>query len=138
MQKTQYLLQVVQGLSDKIREIKEEEFCTTGYQDIPISYFQYINAINSLHNPTFVELAEKLNLSKPSITVMINKLIEQDYVKKRRSDNDGRAFNIALTEKGKTLVLASERAQLKVVDHISDRLSNEEIEALTTLLTKIS
>lgn len=138
MSKTQYLLTVIQDLSNKIREIKEKEFQTTKYQDIPLSFFHYINAINSLHNPTFLELSNKLKLSKPSITVAVNKLIEREFAKKTQSEEDGRVFHIALTDKGKALAKASENAQLKVVDYISEKLSAEEVDDLVVLLTKIS
>lgn len=138
MEKGILLLNVIQNLSNKIREIKEREFQQTDYQDLSVASIHYINVISSMHNPTFVELANKLGFSKPSVTIMINKLLEMGYVQKTRSHEDGRVFYIALTEKGKKIAKAYDDAHYKVVEHITAKLSSEEIDTLIALLTKIS
>ncbi|MGD9212929.1 MAG: MarR family transcriptional regulator [Desulfobacteraceae bacterium] len=138
MKKSTLLLSVIQTLSKKIRQIKEQEFQQFDYQDLSAASIHYIDVISTMHNPTFVELANKLGLSKPSVTIMINKLIEKGYLQKTRSHEDGRVFYITLTEQGRSIANALNDAHHKVVEHISTRLSGREIETLIALLTKIS
>ena len=138
MEKSVLLLTVIQNLSNTIREIKEHEFRRTEYQDLSAASIHYIDVMSTMHHPTSVELADKLGLSKPSVTIMVSKLVENGYVQKTRSHEDGRVFYLALTEKGKTIANAYHEAHYKVVEHISSRLSLEEIETLIALLTKIS
>lgn len=138
MKKSVLLLAVIQNLSNKIREIKDHQFRQTAYQDLSAASIHYIDVISTMHHPTSVELADKLGLSKPSVTIMVNKLVEKGYVQKTRSHEDGRVFYLDLTETGKTIARAYHKAHYKVVEHIYSRLSREEIETLIALLTKIS
>lgn len=138
MDKSVFLLTVIQNLSNKIRKIKEQAFRQADYQDLSAASIHYINVISTIHNPTFAELANQLGLSKPSVTLMINKLHEKGYVQKTQSHEDGRVYYISLTEKGKTIATAYNDAQHKVVEHIATRLNHEEIDTLIALLTKIS
>lgn len=138
MEKGVLLLQVIQNLSNTIREIKEREFHVADYQNLSVASMHYINVISQMHNPTFVELANKLGFSKPSVTIMVNKLLDMGYVEKNRSHEDGRVFYISLTEKGKNIAKAFNDAQYKVVEHVATKLRDEEIDTLIALLTKIS
>ncbi len=138
MDKSVFLLTVFQDLSSKIHEIKEQAFRRSDCQDLSVANLHYIDVISTLHNPTFVELAKKLGLSKPSVTIMVNKLLEKGYVQKTRSPDDGRVFYITLTAKGRKIATSYHEAQQKVVEYISSKLTPKDVETLIVLLTKIS
>ncbi len=56
--------------------------------------------IAELGNPTPSELAEQLGVTKPSISVMLEKMEVSNYLHKVRSDIDRRAAHVHLTERG--------------------------------------
>jgi len=49
------------------------------------------------------ELTEKINRTQPTVTVLVDKLQKQGYIKKEKSQTDGRATHIYLTKKGQQL-----------------------------------
>ena len=62
----------------------------------------YLETIDILDNPNITELAQQLKLSKPTVKVAIDKLIEKEYyIYKIRSDEDRRSAHLHLTEKWK-------------------------------------
>ena len=46
------------------------------------------------------ELAEKIHRTKPTVTVLIDKLVDLGYVVKEKSTEDCRVTFVGLTEKG--------------------------------------
>ena len=46
------------------------------------------------------EIGKYLSMPKPHITVIVDKLIEEEYVIRQNDPNDRRIINISLTEKG--------------------------------------
>ena len=52
---------------------------------------------------TISELAEELNITLPSVTVAINKLMKKGYVERVRGEEDGRIVYVSLTRMGKKI-----------------------------------
>ena len=52
---------------------------------------------------TISELAEELNITLPSVTVAINKLMKKGYVEKVRGEEDGHIVYVSLTRMGKKI-----------------------------------
>jgi MarR family transcriptional regulator, organic hydroperoxide resistance regulator len=61
------------------------------------------------------DLATKIHRTKPTVTVLVDKLIELGYVKKVKCDKDGRVSYISLSQRGIELKPS--------LDEISDRLN---------------
>jgi DNA-binding MarR family transcriptional regulator len=104
--------------------------------EINLTQFQYIGVINKYGDLTFTGLAQALNLSKPAVTSIIHKLIEQGYVTKKQSEADRRVFHIYLTEAGKQVAEAYEDSRREYVDGIHRRLTDSEFDRLLELMEK--
>ena len=50
---------------------------------------------------TVSEIAQQLKVTKPSVTVAVNKLVQKGYCEKQRLPGDGRAVQVMLTPEGK-------------------------------------
>ena len=81
--------------------------------------------------------AEILNISKPSVTEIVNKLANLNCVKKVKSPDDGRMFYIELTEKGKNISQVSTLAEQRLVDIILRTLDDSEIDMFVMLIRKL-
>jgi DNA-binding MarR family transcriptional regulator len=116
----------------------EAEFIKS-YQDEGFTARQivYIDTIHALGNPNLGEIAKKLELSKPSVTAIVDKLESKGYIDKFQSDEDRRSFHVHLSEKGKNLVKMHNETHNKIVDMIQKNLDDEELETLVTLLNKV-
>ncbi len=137
MNKAEELLITIQGVSKKIRKIKEKELENIELHDFSMANFRYVEEIYNLKNPTFVELTNKLKYSKPTVTLMVAKLIEKEFVTKTKSEGDGRVFYLGLTEKGEKIIESYNKVYACFISEISSRYNDEEMDTLISLLKRM-
>jgi DNA-binding MarR family transcriptional regulator len=131
------MIDIVAKLSNMVAQTEEtakEQFDLTG---LTLTQLHYLETINLLINPNLTELATSLKLTKPTVTVAIDKLIERNYVFKVQSDEDRRSTHLHLTEKGKQINQIHELAHKTIADAICNKLNHEEQQLLIGLLTKL-
>ena len=95
-----------------------------------------IEQIKSMQNPNLSELAEIMNIAKPSMTVMINRLEKNQLVNKVQSDSDRRTAHIHLTEKGEKAAGLHEQLHARISEILVSDLTESEQENLIVLLNK--
>ena len=118
--------------------LKKHQAEGQGIARLTISQLQYIEAIYKLGETPITAIAERLKLSKASVTVGVNKLVELGYVNKNQSTEDKRVFHARLTEAGRQLVAAKEKALEDYASIIQTTLDREEAEQFSRLLQKIT
>jgi DNA-binding MarR family transcriptional regulator len=96
-----------------------------------------VNLLNG-EKYTMKDLAEKIHRTKPTVTVLIDKLVDFGYVTKIKSNEDSRVTFVELTEKGLGLkpsfMEISERLNAIVYKDLSDK----EAEFIEAVLGKIN
>jgi len=137
MNQTEELFNVIQSISRKLRDIKEQEIENIKIKDFSLSSFKYIEAIYKMKSTTFIEMAKELKLSKPTVTIMVNKLIEKGFIQKTKSSKDGRVYYLNLTEKGQKIIESYEKIYKKFSERIAELFDKEEMDTLISLLKKI-
>jgi DNA-binding MarR family transcriptional regulator len=105
--------------------------------ELSLRQLGYLKSLNSPRGITMSELAEKLDLSKPTVTQMVRKFIKIGYAQKEACPNDGRKYYIRLTVKGRSLAEMDDLVVQEMVNKVESKLSKEDIETLTTILEKI-
>lgn len=132
------VLDTVEMISQLMGELESKAFNQEGFSDITLNQMLYLETIARLEQPTFGDIAEQLEVTRPSVSAIVKKLINLGYVNKEQSPDDGRVFYLHLTEKGiRFNELHSEVHQI-LAQRIIQRLNPEEIKDLAVLLTKIS
>jgi DNA-binding MarR family transcriptional regulator len=137
MEFEQLFLEISDIIHEYIVTNKENALKNSEFSDINMSQFYYLEAIYKLGNPTFSELAMELKISKASVTVAVNKLIQLNYVYKVQSDKDHRVYNIYITEKGKITIEIDKRSHREFSDYIKKCLNDDEIKELTKIFKKM-
>lgn len=127
---------IIETVGQALVNAKVEKLRKIGAPEINLTQFQYISVINQNGDLSFTDLAQALNLSKPAVTSIINKLIDQGYVYKRQSEKDRRVYHIHLTEEGKQVAGAYEESRMEYVDGIHRRLTDSEFNRLLELMEK--
>jgi len=84
------------------------------------------------------DLAEKIHRTKPTVTVLVNKLVELGYVTKDKSYEDSRVTFITLTEKGLALEPMFTAISNKLNAVVYKDLSDSESAYLEKALEKIN
>lgn len=124
-----------------LMEIKGECSCTLlekyNISELTLRQIGYLKKFDEYEYITSSELAEALNLSKPSVTEMIKKFIKLDCVYKKQCNMDGRVQYIHLTEKGKCIARIEELKIKRLIDRVLDSLEDEDIDELIELLHKV-
>ena len=137
MNTQQILEQAVAMISRLMGELEAEAFEQGGFSDLSVRQMIYMDAITQLERPTFSELAEKLAITKPSVTAIVKKLNEMGYVQKVQSSEDLRVYHIVLTTKGEIFNEMHDKTHQLLASRLTQNLKGAEIEQLATLLNKI-
>lgn len=131
------LTQIVSILSNLIGEMEESAIIQFNLSNLTHTQMHYLETINTLGNPNITELASALKLTKPTVKVAIDKLIEKEYIFKVKSDEDRRSAHLHLTEKGKLINQMHEYAHKHIAESLSKKLTSEELDIMTSILNKV-
>ncbi|HEY3363359.1 MAG TPA: MarR family transcriptional regulator [Methanosarcina sp.] len=119
------------------KSLKEYE-CSEAYSDITFNIFLYLKKINSLGNPTMSKLAKAMEVSKPSASNMVSKMVEKGLLKTKASPKDGRVCLLELTDRGKKVVEIENSVDMKFFRDVKKILDEEELKVLERILEKIA
>jgi len=131
------LLDAISQLSNMIGQTEESAKEQFNFSNLTQIQMHYLETIDALNNPNITELAARLKLTKPTVKVAVDKLIEKSYIYKIQSDEDRRSAHLHLTEKGKLINQMHGYAHKLIAESIRKKLSDDELGSLLRLLTKI-
>ncbi len=119
-----------------IAAMESVAFQQDGFAELSMRQVSYVETIARLGQPRLSELAEALAISRPSVTVLVGKLIRKGFVQKVQDGQDRRSFRIVLTEKGRQYTGLHKNVHARMVETMVARLDETEIEQLAVLLKK--
>ncbi len=131
------LFEIVDFISSSTKDNKEAVLSEDEFSKLTIKQYFYLDLISRMENPTFTDLADRLKITKPSVSAIVNKLIEKGYVVKEQSEDDQRSYNLFLSDKGRSLIDAENKIYRAFALHIRTTLNREELEQFTHILQKI-
>jgi DNA-binding MarR family transcriptional regulator len=134
MEKLIGLIAKLSAIMGQVEEAAKEQF---KFNELTLTQMHYLETINHLVNPGITDLATEMNLTKPTITVIVDKLIEKDFVVKGKSDEDRRSTHLHLTEKGKQINQMHDHAHRILASLMTKRLTMTERNMLIELLDKV-
>ena len=132
------VLNTVEMISQLMGELESKAFEMEGFSDVTMNQMHYLDTIAHLEKPTFGELAEDLGVTRPSVSVIVKKLIDAGYLTKSQSQHDRRVYFLQLTKKGKRFNELHNEVHRILAARITENLSKSEIKALSGLLEKIT
>jgi DNA-binding MarR family transcriptional regulator len=131
------LIEFINTFDLSLKKTQLEASGDSGFSILTIHQLQYINAIDELGNPTITQLANKLSITKASVTAGVNKLIDLGYAAKKQAQDDRRVFRVSLTVAGRQLTKAKYQALKEYGEFITSALSKDEARQLEAILTKL-
>ena len=129
--------EIIAKLSAYMVRMEEEAKEQYSFKELTLTQMHYLEMISELENPNLTELATAMKLTKPTITVLVDKLIEKELVYKVQSDADRRSTHLHLTERGKLINQMHEYAHRRIVEQIEKKIDAGEMAQLMALLEKI-
>lgn len=106
-------------------------------EDITPPHFEIIKTLEEAGTLHVTEIGERLQIPRPQMTHLIDKLVALDMVARQADARDRRIINIALTGRGRTLLKKHRRMIEKAIKTSLTSLTDEELEELSTSLRKL-
>jgi DNA-binding MarR family transcriptional regulator len=128
------LVEVMAILTRKLAQVQSISIEANGFSDLTLRQIYYLDAVHSLKNPTPTELAGALGISKPSVSIALDRLEETGYVRKVQSDEDRRSYHVHLTTKGQAFSQVHEQVHLRLVQEVLEPLDAGERRQLSDLM----
>lgn len=126
------LNEVIVDTYRSILRVEENILKRSDQTDLSISEIHMLEAVGKGKDRrrTISELAEVLNITLPSVTVAINKLMKKGYVEKIRGEEDGRIVYVSLTRQGRRIDSAHRYFHESMVRSIIRDMTESEMQAL--------
>lgn len=134
------LMREMHMVSQALHQIRESSVQQTGISYAKFSILMGLMFSAELEghdelNPS--EISRRQGTSRNTISALIRDLEEDGLIERHLDAQDRRKFNIRLTEAGREQVYAHARQHFRVVGTCFNRLTTDEQETLSQLLTKI-
>ena len=137
MKEDYILTDIITMLTTKIAKIEEKTITESRFSELTGKQMYYLEVISSLNNPNLSELATELNLSKPSITAIVDRFEERGFIRKVKSDEDRRVSHIHMAKRGKEIGKVHSKIHTRISDMFTSKLTDHESKSLINLLSKI-
>jgi len=123
-----------------IGRLEERAIRQAGGLALSISEMHLIECVGkqSLGGLTIRELAEKLGIKSPSVTVAVKKLESKGYVQKSTCEHDRRAVRVLLTRAGQRVDAYHKYYHRMLVKALSEDLEEDERCALLRAVRKLN
>ncbi len=138
MDKQRSLTELIEILTRVISHYEDsiiEKFESSG---LTIKQFDYLYMISKMENPNPSGIADRLRLSKPSVTAIVEKLTQKGLIYRKPSKEDKRSCNISLTEKGEHVIKEHNAIHEIVAEAFTRTLDDKELSELIVLLNKVA
>ncbi len=90
--------------------------------ELTLAQLHCVIAINDT-SPSMAEIANELELSMPTITVTIDKLVKLNYVVRKTDPSDRRVVRVALTTQGKKITQKMRDQKAEIIKSAISKLS---------------
>lgn len=118
-------------------ELKDNKNCA----ELTVNELNLIECIRTLtkgnEGPTISLIASMLDITRPSTTVAVNKLVSKKIVAKTESATDGRSVKVKLTQKGEKAYNAHHTFQNSLLKALKQDHTEAEYKKLAESLSKL-
>jgi DNA-binding MarR family transcriptional regulator len=132
------LSETISYLSDLVEKVLEETISQSDFSDLTQQQFHYLQVIVRMKNPNLTELAVELGITKPTVTSLVDKLVEKGYVSRVQSDEDRRTMHLHINRKGDKIKVLRTNVYDRLTEKIRSELNETEVTILAELLKKIA
>ena len=131
------MLSLVSKIHEKGNRFIIEELKNNGAEGLVPSHGDILVCLYKNNKMTMTNIANCIHRTKPTVTVLVDKLEKLGYLKRETSDEDSRSTNIVLTQKGEDFKLIFEKISEELNKMLYKNLSSEESELIEYLFKKI-
>ena len=131
------ILSLISKIHEKGNRFIIEELKNNGAKGLVPSHGDILFCLYKNGKMTMKDIANCIHRTKPTVTVLVDKLEKLGYLKREPSDEDNRCTYIVLTKKGEDFKVIFEKISEKLNEMLYKNLSPEESELIEKLLRKV-
>ena len=131
------MLSLVSKIHEKGNRFIIEELKNNGAKGLAPSHGDILVCLYKNGKMTMKDIANRIHRTKPTVTVLVDKLEKLGYLKREASNEDSRSTNIVLTQKGEDFKVTFEKISNDLNKTLYKNLSKEESELIEKLLRKV-
>ena len=96
-----------------------------------------LKLLGSGHKKKMFEIIDALNIDRNTFKTIANRLISKGYINKSRCDDDKRAYNLELTDKGRLFFNKTIDKEKEILFSLLDDFTLNEEKAILKFLVKL-
>ena len=131
------ILSLISKIHEKGNRFIVEELKNNGVEGLVPSHGDILVCLYKNGKMTMKDIANCIHRTKPTVTVLVDKLEKLGYLKREASEEDSRSTNIVLTQKGEDFQSTFEKISKDLNEMLYKNLSPEESELIEKLLRKV-
>lgn len=131
------LLALVSKIHEKGNRFIIEQLKKNGADGLAPSHGDILVCLYEQDKMTMKDIADKIHRTRPTVTVLVDKLEKLGYIKREISQEDSRYTYIVLTKKGQDFKLIFEKISEDLNNLLYKNLTEQESNILDNLLQKI-
>lgn len=131
------ILSLISKIHEKGNRFIIEELKNNGAEGLVPSHGDILVCLYKNSKMTMKDIANCIHRTKPTVTVLVDKLEKLGYLKREASDKDSRCTYIVLTQKGEDFQTTFEKISKNLNEMLYKNLSPEESELIEKLLRKV-
>ena len=103
-------------------------------QGLTVTQLRLLNHLNQQEGLSNAELADRLYVTRPSVSALLERLERGGFIRREVAPNDRRGICIWLEEPGRVAISSSRQEAHEYMAGLMESLSKDELEQLTTSL----
>ena len=126
---------------NKILAWEERALRDTGIRDLSVKELHILEAVWELEKAgdnTMSKISAKVEISVGALTTAANVLVRKGYLVRSGREDDRRIVLIRLTEKGRQANAKHEQFHKKMIEKVSEELTDSQLETLTESLDRLT
>jgi DNA-binding MarR family transcriptional regulator len=131
------LNKILAHLFNDIVKVEEKALAKGPFNELTITDMHTIEAIGYSTARNMSSIAHDLAVTVGTLTIAVNHLVKKGFVQRKRSSKDRRVVLVSLTPKGKDAFRYNVAFHEKMVQEVTDTLSEEELTIAVEALQKI-
>ena len=131
------ILSLISKIHEKGNRFIIEELKNNGVEGLVPSHGDILVCIYKNNKMTMKDIANCIHRTKPTVTVLVDKLEKLGYLKRAASDKDSRSTYVILTQKGEDFKATFDQISNNLNKMLNKNLSENEVKLLEELLKKM-
>lgn len=131
------ILSLISKIHEKGNRFIIEELKNNGVEGLVPSHGDILVCLYKNNKMTMKDIANCIHRTKPTVTVLVDKLEKLGYLKRAASDKDSRSTCVILTQKGEDFKATFDQISNNLNKMLNKNLSENEVKLLEELLKKM-